>query len=307
MQVGLLVAGGVLVGWEFQQHRMQGRELASVQAQVQGRKQELDFRRRVLDALEQRDRELQETERRAGNQTLLSLLRERNAATLAAQSNAATHTIGSALAKVLVSPKHREADREYLRSDLRANLDQFFKLLNLPPDRINQYIDLQVEMESRKADRLSALLEGRMTVADALSERDKDATEWEQRRHDVLGDDGFAFYNGIADAMRTDEAKRLLGIIQQNMGGNTLGQDQGDRLQGLIKTEIVTISPDDVDLFRPPQEWTQIYLQRQQNVLAAAADFLTPDQLDTLKALGEYGLAERQRQMMARRTSLGIK
>jgi hypothetical protein len=44
----------------------------------------------------------------------------------------------------------------------------------------------------------------------------------------------------------------------------------------------------------------------QQKVLNAAADFLSSAQLDTLKAIGAYDLADRQKQMAVRRAALGI-
>jgi hypothetical protein len=42
-------------------------------------------------------------------------------------------------------------------------------------------------------------------------------------------------------------------------------------------------------------------------VLKGIAEFLTPAQVETLKALGAYDLAERQKQMLLKRKSLGIK
>jgi len=42
-------------------------------------------------------------------------------------------------------------------------------------------------------------------------------------------------------------------------------------------------------------------------VLNGIASYLTPAQIETLKALGAYDLAERQKQMMLKRKSLGIK
>jgi hypothetical protein len=83
IQLGLLVAAGVLLGWGMRQHAKQARELASVQAQAETQRRELESRQQALQALEQRNGELEQAERRAGNQTLLALLRERNAATLA--------------------------------------------------------------------------------------------------------------------------------------------------------------------------------------------------------------------------------
>jgi hypothetical protein len=172
---------------------------------------------------------------------------------------------------------------------------------------VNQFIDLSVEAERRKAARLSALLRGAMPVADALRERDEDEVELLKRQHEALGDEAYAFYNGIAEGMRTDEAKRLLKLIQQNMAGNDLTQEQSDRLQPLIKSEIVPINMDDVELFRPADEWAQRCIQRQENVLRSAADFLTPTQLETLRIIAAYDLADRQKRMAARRESLGIR
>jgi len=107
--------------------------------------------------------------------------------------------------------------------------------------------------------------------------------------------------------MRNDEAKRLFSAIQQNMGDSPLDQQQSDRLQGLFKTELCTIPLDDSDLFRPPGEWALVISERQQSVLNGIAAYLTPAQVETLKALGAYDLAERQKQMMLKRKSLGIK
>jgi hypothetical protein len=166
---------------------------------------------------------------------------------------------------------------------------------------------LNVQKNRRQADRLCALLQGKMTVDEAERERASDEAENERRCHEVLGDEGMTFLNGIANEMRNAEAKRLCGIIQDNMGANQLNQDQGDRLQALLKAEVVAINMDDLELFRPPQEWTQDILERQQRILREATAFLTPSQLDTLKNLAAYDLAERQKQMTARRTALGLR
>jgi hypothetical protein len=239
-------------------------------------------------------------------------MRERNAFTMAASQSAAqaagkSHAFGVALAKTLESPEHQQANDNSRRAEMRVGLYQLFKLLNLPPDKSEAYIDLNIEKERRQADRLSALLQGKITVDEAEHERASDEADHERGCREVLGDEGMNFLNGIAEGMRNDETKRLLGIIQDNMAGNQLNQDQRDRLQGLLKAEIVTINSDDVELFRPLDEWTQDILDRQQRILSEAASFLTPSQLDALKSLGAYDLAERQKQMAARRTALGVK
>jgi hypothetical protein len=312
IQIALLLAGGVIAGWEFLQSLNQRGELAFITEQIQIQKQELASRRKAMEAAEERNRELEEAERRAGNQTLLSLMRERNAFTLATSKPAAqaadkSHAFGVALAKTLQSPEHRQANEDSQRAELRVGLYQLFKLLNLSPEKSEAYIDLNIHKERRQSDRLSALLQGKMTVDEAEQQRATDDAEHQRRCREVLGDEGMTFLNGIADGMRDTEAKRLLGIIQDNMGANQLNQDQGDRLQALLKAEVVSINMDDVELFRPPEEWTQGILERQQRILSEATTFLTPSQLDVLKSLAANDLAERQKQMTARRTALGLR
>lgn len=310
LQLVLVTVVALAAGWQFEHHRRQARELAAVEAQVQTESQKIETRRAALVALEQRNRELEEAERRAGNQTLLSLMRERAAATAAtrvASPASESHSVGSALANVLDSPAQQELDRAARRNEMRAGLGLFFKLVKLPPEKINQYIDLGIEKESRQASRMSALLRGKVGVADALRERDRDNAELENQQRAVLGPEGSAFLDSIAEGMCTDEAKRLVNGLRQGMGSNTLDQEQSDRLQSLIKVELVTLPLDDTDLFRPPEEWAQIVSERQQNVLRAAAAFLTPAQVEVLTTLTAVDLAQRQEQMILKRKSLGIK
>ena len=312
IQLGLLLAVGVVLAWEFQQSSRQAGQLASVRAQTEAQKVELESRSKVLETLKQRNSELDKAEQEAGNKRLLSLLRERNIVSMAdreAASQAAGESsgLGQALAKVLDSPEQRQANQETRRAEMRAGLYQFLKLLNLSSEKQQQYIDLNIENERRMSERLSALLQGNMSLEEAERQRASDEAAHAQQCREVLGDDGMKFLNGIADGMRIDEAKRLVGIIQNNMGANPLTQEQMDQLQPLIKDQIVGMNMDDVELFRPRDAWTQYCLDRQQQVLAGAEVFLSPAQLEILKTIGAYDLANRQKQMDDRRTTLGIK
>jgi hypothetical protein len=309
MQLGLLAVGISLVGWECWRHARQGRELTGVEAQVQAGEQELESRRLALTAAEQRNREVVEAEGRAGNERLLALMRERAAATRSVSESAAeTHTFGNALASVLDSPDHQQAEKNYMRDQMRAHLDVFFKMTKLSPEKMEQYLDAEIDTKQRDSDRMAGLLRGSMSVADALSQRDEDRRQQGNRRRQILGPEGTAFLDSIADGMRNGEAKRLVGAIQQNMGGEPLTEDQSGRLQGLIKAEMFTrMSLDDTDLFRPLDEWTQIVNDHQQNVVRGAAEFLTPVQIETLKVLVALNLEQLQQQRARRAKALGIK
>ncbi|HSU55276.1 MAG TPA: hypothetical protein VLT36_14560 [Candidatus Dormibacteraeota bacterium] len=310
IQMAILAGVAVLLALQTRHHANQKGELAALADELQSKQQELATRHPALDALEQHNQELEETERRAGNETLLALMRERAAYSQSTRESVEqrgqTQGIGGALAKVLDSPDQWEVEREQLRNQIRAEMGTFFRLAKVPAERVDQFIDLSVEAEHRKSARLSALLHGTIAVGDALRERDADEADFQKKQQEVLGDEAYSFLNGIAEGMRTDEAKRLLKLIRDNMGDNPLNQDQSDRLQSLIKSQIVSLKMDGVELFRPADEWARSYAQRQQNVLQGLADSLTPAQIETLKAIGAYDLADRQKQMEASRVSLGI-
>jgi hypothetical protein len=189
---------------------------------------------------------------------------------------------------------------------MRSGMGLFFKLVKLSPEKTDQYIDIGIEKESRNASRISALLQGKLALADALRERDGDAQELEDRQRVLLGPEGTAFLDSIAEGMRNDEAKRLVSGIQQTMGDNPLTPDQFDRLQGFVKTQLVTLPCEGIDFFRPPDEWSQLIDERHQNILRAAADFLTTAQLSALNSLAAADLADRQAQIALKRKSLGI-
>lgn len=308
LQLGLLALGLALVAWECWQHARQSQELAKVEAQIQAGEQDAESRRSALTEAENRNREVVEAEDRAGNQTLLALMRERaTAAKSAGEADTKTHTFGSALASVLDNPDQQQVEKNYMRDQTRAGLDVFFKLANLSPEKMERYVDLEVDSKRRDSDRMAALLRGSMSVADALTQRDEDRRQEESRRRQILGPAGEAFLDGIADGMRNDAANSLVGAIQQNMGGEPLSQQQSDKLRGLIKAEVITAGAmDDIDLFRPAAEWSQIVSDHQQNVVRGAAEFLSPAQLETLKGLVALDLEQRQDQRAQRAKALGI-
>lgn len=308
MQKGLLAAGMLLAGWECWRHVRQGSELAGAEAQVRAGEQELESRRSAVAAAEQRNREVVEAEERAGNERLLALMRERAAATKSASEAAAkTRTFGNALAGVLDSPDQQQAEKNYMRDQMRANLDLFFKLTKLSPEKAGQYVDEEVEMKRRQDERMSALLDGTLSVADAVRQRDQDNQAQQDQRRELLGPDGWAVLQSIADGMRNDSAKNLTGAVQANMGNNPLTQEQSEQLQSVFKAQVAANTMDDTDLFRPLDEWTQMVTDQQQHVLQAAAEFLTPVQMETFKGLVALNLAQLQAQRAQRSQALGIK
>ncbi len=192
------------------------------------------------------------------------------------------------------------------RNETRAHLNTFFKLANLSPDKADQYVNLEVEIQQRQDARMKALLAGTLSVADAVRQRDQDNQQQQDQRRELLGPDGMDTLQSIADGMRNNVAKGLTGTIQANMGDNPLTPEQSDRLQSAIKAEVAANTMDDTDLFRPVDEWTHMVTDKEQQVLQAASGFLTPSQLGTLQSLEGENLKLLLQKRELRLKALGI-
>lgn len=307
IQIVLLAVSGLLIAWQFHRHLSRSRELASAEAQAAAQRNELESQRAALAAAQETNAATLETERRAGNELLLPLMRERAAATRAAEDAVAqSQGVGNAVAKALDSDPS-QVERDYQRNQTRAHLDLFFKLTKLSPEKADQYVDLEVEMKQRQDQRIAGLLNGTLSVADAVSQRDRSYQEQQDKRHELLGPDGWAVLQSVADGMRNDAAKNLTGAVQANLGNNPLTQEQSDRLQSVIKAQVTANTMDDTDLFRPVAEWTQMVTDQEQHVLQVASEFLTPAQQQTLQSLEAENLKQLLRQREQRIKALGIK
>ncbi len=218
----------------------------------------------------------------AENAQLKSNSNQQELLKLRGQVTAASRAAADAAVKTQGLGNGSQVEPDYQRNQTRANLETFFKLTNLSPEKADQYVNLEVEMKRRQDERMKALLGGTLSVADAVRQRDQDNQEQQNQRRELLGPDGWATLQSIADGMRDGVAKRLTSAVQASMGNNPLTQEQSDRLQSAIKAEVAANTMDDTDLFRPEDEWTQMVTDRQQHVLQTASEFLTPAQQETV-------------------------
>jgi RNA polymerase sigma factor (sigma-70 family) len=302
MITAFVVAAGAGV-FEAHQNAAAQKQIQSLQQEQNSANDQLaQMQRERDDATNQLSGLLAENDQLRSNSNERELLKLRGEMALAsrAAADAAARTQG-------LKNESKPSPDDAQRNQTRANLQQFFKLTNLSPEKSEQYVDLEVEMKRRQDARMAGLLNGTLSVADAARQRDQDYQEQQNQRRELLGPDGWATLQSIADGMRDSVAKNLMGAVQANMGNNPLNQEQSDRLQSLIKTEVAANNMDDTDLFRPVAEWTQMVTDRQQHVLQSASEFLTPAQQETLQFLEKANLAQLLQQRDQRIKALGIK
>jgi RNA polymerase sigma factor (sigma-70 family) len=281
----------------------------------ESRKQVQDLQQQqnpLNDQLAQLQRERDEAKKQldgliAENAQLKSSSSELELLKLRGQVGAAAQVAADATAKMQsLGTNSGQSPLDTLRNQARANLKQFFDLANLPPDKADQYVNLEVDMQQRRDARMKALLAGTLSVADAVRQRDQDNQEQQDQRRELLGPDGWDTLQSIADGMRNNVAKGLTDTVKANMGDNALTQQQSDQLQSAIKAEVAATTMDDTDLFRPVDEWTQMVTAHEQNVLQAASGFLSPAQLETLQTLEAQNLQLLLQKRDLRRKALGI-
>lgn len=297
----VLTGAGIYEARQAAQQRDQVQTLQQQQAPLAEQIQQLqnDFG----DATNQLANVLAENSRLKSNPNRTELLKLRG------QVAAASRAAADAAAKTRDLSNGSEqspGQADDLRNQTRAHLDTFFKLTNLSREKADQYVTLEVEMKRRQDERMKALLGGTLSAAEAALQRDQDNQEQQNQRREILGPDGWATLQSIADGMREGVAKRLIGTVQAGMVNTPLTQDQSDRLQNAIKTEVAANTMDDTDLFRPLDEWTQMVTDHQEHVLRAAAEFLTSAQQETFQYLEKANLALLLQQREQRRKALGI-
>jgi hypothetical protein len=143
-----------------------------------------------------------------------------------------------------------------------------------------------------------------MTVAEARSQRNSDELENERRRREVLGKEAISFLDEIASEMRS---KKILENVQQVMGDSRLNEEQSEQLKTLLAVYFRGPPLDDIDVFRPPEEWDSGIRERQNEFQDKAAAFLTPAQSQTLRKLGSDYLDQKIKDALQKRKELGIR
>lgn len=306
--LALLVIGGTVMTAQYRHHVQQRREWVAITTEVRAAKEELARSQAALAELERHNSELAQAERRAGNATLLSLMRERAATTqtlLDAELRA--RGVVGAIALLSGNPEQRSLDRERIRNAVKANSLPFVKRRQLSPEKANEYIEVVTEYSCRQADLVAALLNEKIPFQEALRQRDANKQETDALLREILGDKVFDDLMSDSSKQRAEQAGMIIKEIQDNLGENKLTPEQSDRLQKLIKDELVNLQYDEIDYFRPLDEVQKAYDARQQAILAEMAPLVTPAQMEALKKEAADSLKGVERSWKNSRQALKIR
>ena len=244
----------------------------------------------AMDKLKQQNQALLE-ERQREAEVMNKLLARQRAETDAAvaQANAARAEADAitkqkkfnAMAELWKDPGQQESRRLGYRQMFKSSFAALTRELKLSPEDTDKFIELFVDNEMKKQDRVAAMWQKTMDIKTAIQLRENDAKELERTIRSWLGDDAAAAYERTRRDIRASES---VSLVNQALEEHPLTSDQSKRLWEIAGAQ-PDILFDSEDFFRGPtltEALLQQYQDRADAILKAAAEFLTPEQLSAI-------------------------
>ena len=180
----------------------------------------------------------------------------------------------------------RQAAAEKIKS-LYAPL---FQELKLTPEQRERFGQIYGDQATNFFARLSSLPPGAQPSAEGASHGADDASDLSNQVRALLGEAGYARYKEFSTEI---PARATLGLLNTQLEGNPLGEEQGARLIQVVKAEPreltsgIVGSPDLA--FAGSQADIDSFLQRlaesNQRILQQSGSFLTPEQVGALSTV----------------------
>lgn len=300
----VLIGASVVVLLAVQQHQnaAQARQIAAVRQQLSGQTAALAAEESRAQELEQQTAGILETER-SQQQDLERLRAWRKAAGQGSQSLAGAHAPSTLLAATLSDPDAREALRRQLFTASRTRLSPLIEGLKLNQPEADKLLGIGADWGLKNLETAVAFTEGTLTAEAAVqTEADTERDTTNQIRL-LLGDAGFA---GYQECQKEFPARALVDQFNQQLGPFPLSAIQSEALARVIEAEPpeVTsglagdftvrelVSPDGLDgRFKAQAESNQQMLQ-------AAAGFLSPEQVESLRLMQVSNMSAQKRTVL---------
>ena len=207
----------------------------------------------------------------------------------AASSGGLTNLKGNMLAEMMKNPEMVKALREQQAMMVKLQYGPLARQLNLSSEQTDSLYQILTDKAVRGMENGSATLSGGDPGNAAQTAADL-AKETESALQALLGDAG---YKAFQDYQTTVADRTLLNTFKSNFVDNPLSDDQQQQLLQVMtaaRQSVAGPNPPDLSLLSPEDRLAKAgqVLQQQeqinQQVLAQASGFLSPDQLQTLGA-----------------------
>jgi hypothetical protein len=300
----VVIGAGVVVLLAFQHHQnaLQAGQIAAARQNLDGQAQALAAAESRMQELEQQTAGILETER-SQQQDLERLRARRKAVGQGSQSLGGARAPTTLLSATLNDPDGRETLRRQLLAASRTRLSPLIGELKLDGPKTEKLVGIGADWGLRNLEAVAAFTEGKLPADAAVqTEADTEREATNQIRL-LLGEEGFAKFD---ECQKAFPARALVWQFDKQLGPFPLSAIQREALARVIEAE-----PPDVacglagdftvrEVVSPAgldgrfQEQTD----SNQRILQAAAGFLSPEQVETLRLMQVFNMSAQKRNVL---------
>lgn len=212
-------------------------------------------------------------------------LRNQLATTVAEQKAA-----GSGFAQMMKDPAMKEYIRVAMQDMIKRRYGPLFQELKLTPEQIDQFTQMTTDLFSSGAQRMAARMQPGAGLAEPAQSGAEQDSEFGRQLVALLGEKGAARFKEFTQEI---PARTTVDLLNVQLGGSKLSDDQGARLFQVVKTEPYEltrgIAGDPDQAFFGSQADIDAHLAKvagsNQRILQQAGDFLGAEQLAALNTV----------------------
>ena len=279
----------VLLAVQHHQNAAQARQIAAARQQLNEQGTALAAEESRAQELDQQTANILET-RSSQQKDLERLQARRKAAGQGSASLAGTHAPSTLLEAALNDPDAREGLRRQLLTASHTRLSPLIVGLKLDQEKADKLCEIGADWALKNLETAVAFTEGTLTAEAAVQSEAGNERDTNSQIRQLLGDEGFAAYQ---ECQKQFPARTLVDQFNKQMGPFPLSAFQREALARVIEAEPPEVasglagdftvrelvSPDGLD------GRFKVQAESNQRILQAAAGFLSPDQVESLRVM----------------------
>jgi hypothetical protein len=298
----LVIGAGVVVLLATQHHQnaLQARQLAA-------ERQRLDSQAEALAAAASRAQELEQQtagilENKASQQQDLERLRARRKAT-GGQSLAGARTPSTLLTATLSDPGGRESLRQGLLVACRTRLRPVIEGLKLNQQKTDELLGLGADWGMRNLETVAAVTEGNLAAEAAVQAEADNERDTTNRVRLLLGEEGFTRFD---ECQKEFPVRALVEQFEKQLGPFPTSAIQREALARVIEAEPREVAESLAGNFTVRQLVSpdgleggfQAQTESNERILQAAAGFLSPEQVESLRLMQVSNMSAQKRNVL---------
>lgn len=291
-----------LLAYQYHQNSAQARQLASARENLRGSIEALAAQESRIAGLEQQTAAM--VENRRSQELELERLRARRKATANPdRSRSAARAPTTLLSATLQDPEAREILRRQMVEGYRFRYGPFAEDLHVGPEEGEKLVQAAGDGAIKILEAVAAFTDGKITADAALKVEAEAIQNGTNQVRLTLGEEALAKFE---DYTRTYPARALVEQFNNQLGPFPISADQRARLSEVFLAEPIEVTRQlageiPVELVVSPEQINRRFEQQaaiNRRILEKAAEFLAPDQLETLALIQTNNLTAQKRDVL---------